>query len=66
MGLLETQQEMFVVFLEKTLKENKGLFLLSLSSQSGKDAAQPWVNITLKGCLLEPEGCFQQVTATKG
>ena len=51
MGLLKTQQEMFVVFLGKTLKQNKGLFLLSLSSLSGKDAPQPWVIIPLKWVL---------------
>ena len=33
MGLPKTQQEMFVVFLGNTLEENKGLFLLNLTSQ---------------------------------
>ena len=56
MGLVITQQEMFV-FLEKTLKRKNGLFLLSLASQSGKDAAQP-VNIPLKGMLTGTKRLF--------
>ena len=58
MRLINVQQEMFVIFLGKTLKENKGLFLLSLSSQSGKDAPQPWVNIPLKGVLTRTQRLF--------
>ena len=58
MILLETQQEMFVVFLGRTLKENEGLFLLSLSSLSGKDAPQPWVSIPLKWVLAETKRLF--------
>ena len=58
MGLQKTEQEMFVVFLEKVLKENTWLFLLSLSSQSGKDAPQPWVNIPLKWVLTGTKWLF--------
>ena len=60
MGLLNTQQERFVVFLGNTLEENKGLFFLSLSSLSGKDAPQPLVNIHLEWVLTKTKGCFQQ------
>ena len=49
---------MFVVFLGKTVKENKGLFLLSLSSLSGKDAPQPWVNIPLKWVFTRTKRLF--------
>ena len=49
--LTKTQQERFVVFLGNTLKESKGLFLLSLSSLSGKDAPQPLANIPLTWVL---------------
>ena len=58
MGLLKTQQERFVVFLGNTLKENKWLFLLSLSSLSGKDAPQPLVNIPLKWVLTRTKRLF--------
>ena len=51
MGLLKTQQGCFDVFLGENLKENKGLFLLSLSNSSGKDAPQPWLNIPLNWVL---------------
>ena len=64
MGLLETQQEMFCCFLGKMLKENKWLFLQSLSSQSGKDAPQPWVNIPLKCFLPGTKGSFQRMEVT--
>ena len=60
MGLLKTEQEMFVVFLRNTLEENEGLFLLSLSSLSGKDAPQSLVNIPLKWVFAKIKGCFQQ------
>ena len=49
---------MLVVFLGKTLKENKGLFLLSLSSQSRKDATQSWVNIPLEWVLTGAKRLF--------
>ena len=58
MGLLKTLQEMFVVFLGKTVKEIKGLFLLSLSSPSGKDAPQPWVHIPSKWVLTGTKRLF--------
>ena len=51
MGLPKTQQEWFVVFLGNTREENKGLFLLSLSSLSSKDAPQSLANIPLKWVL---------------
>ena len=58
MGLLKTQQEMFCCFLGETLKENEGFSLLSLSSQSGKDAPQPWANIPLKWVLTGTKRLF--------
>ena len=42
--LLKTQQDSFVVFLGNSLQRKQGLFLLVLSSLSGKDAPQFWVN----------------------
>ena len=58
MGLIKTQQEMVVVFLGKTIKENKGLFFLRLFSLSGKDAHQSWVNIPLKWVLTGTKRLF--------
>ena len=56
MGLLKTQKECLLFSWGKLLKENKGLFLLSLSSLSGKDAKRlfsaGWKLLQLKGWIL--------------
>ena len=60
MILLKTQQECFIVFLGKTVKEKERVIPPNLAQQIWQNAPQSWVSIPLKWVLTRTKGCFQQ------
>ena len=65
-GIAKDSTKMFVDFF--TLEENKGLFLLSMSSLSGKDAPQPLVNTPLRWVFTKTKKVvfsWMEVTTTQ-